>query len=269
MKKELLIPTSQTSTMFLIVQSVAKGYRFHQFGTIPLAKASALADKFDIKFEWSADRVRRQFLMRKGLASSNLFMYPNGSDTLNWWLLASEGSLEESNKFMDSWHPRQPILWDSRYRVEHFQRPSEHGGGRRWTWQITPQRMVELQANVIYLCSHTTRQKELIGFYAALERMPGFHGIRHQVYQLYALGEKTWRSKNRQIWPVRPIEMRYVSLTQKRYAVPPLRLKDLASAHKKPDLIASVDSMIDRNSVTNEPKASIAETLGTQILGAN
>ncbi len=269
MKNELLIPASQTSTMFLIVQSVAKGYRFHQFGTIPLAKASALADKFDIKFEWSADRVRRQFLMRKGLASTNLFMYPEGSDTLNWWLLASEGSLEDSNKFMDCWHPKQPILWDSRYRIEHFQRPSEHGGGRRWTWQITPQRIEELQAHVIYLCSHTTRIKELVGFFAALERMPGFHGIRHQVHQLYALGEKTWRSRSRHIWPIRPIEMRYVSFTQKLYADPPRRLKDLATGPKETDFAVQIDPGLVRNSATNEAKDSIVSSRGTPILGAN
>ena len=269
MKTEFLIPASQTSTMFLMVQRVAAGYRFHQRGTVPLAKAVALAEKFDTKFEWSADRVRRQFFKRKGLASANLFMFPDGPDTLNWWLLASEGSVEDRPQFKDCWHPKQPILWDSRYRIEHFQRPSEHGGGRRWTWQITPQRMAELQANVIYLCSHTTRLKELIGFYTALERMPGFHGIRHQVHQLYALGEKTWRGRSRQIWPVRPIEMRYVSFTQKLYADPPLRLKDLASGPIKPEFAASIDPILVGNSATNEPHDAMVNTRDTLILGAS
>lgn len=229
MKSDFLIPASQTSTMFLIVQAVAKGYRFHQSGTIPLTKASALSEKFRHKFEWSADRVRRQFLKRKDLANTFLFMYPDGPDNLSWWLLATTGAVEDDHQFADSWHPKQPIFWDSRYRIEHFQRPSEHGGGRRWTWQITPQRMAELRENVIHLCSHTTRQKELIGFFQALQRMPGFHGIRHQVHQLYGLGRETWQRGSRSDWPVHPLEIRYVSFTQKLYADPPLRLKDLVS----------------------------------------
>ena len=233
MKLELLIPASQTATMFLMVQAVAVGYRFHQSGTIPLAKAVALSEKFERKFEWSSDRVRRQFLRRKGLASASLFMYPARPDTLYWWLLASPGAVEDEHQFTDCWHPKQPIVWDVRYRIEHFQRPSQHGGGRRWTWQITPQRMAELRENVIHLCSHTTRQKELIGFFQALQRMPGFHGIRHQLHQLYALGRETWQRRNRPDWPVPDIEIRYVSFTQKLYADPALRLEDLANSAKK------------------------------------
>ena len=226
MKSDFLIPASQTSTMFLIVQAVANGYRFHQSGTIPLIKALALAEKFDRKFEWSADRVRRQFLRRKDLASTSLFMYPACPDTLHWWLVASPGAVDDGHQFTDCWHPKQPIMWDSRYRVEHFQRPSEHGGGRRWTWQVTAQRMAELRENVIYLCSQG-RRKELVGFFVALQRMPGFHGIRHQVHQLYTLGRAAWQRPNRSDWPVQPLEMRFVSFTQRLYADPPLRLKDL------------------------------------------
>jgi len=251
MKTEFMIPASQTSAMFMTVQAVAAGYRFHQTGTIPLAKAVTLCEKFDRKFEWSADRVRRQFLRRKDLASTSLFMYPASPDALYWWLVATPGAIDDGHQFADCWHPKQPILWDSRYRIEHFQRSSDHGGGRRWTWQITPQRMAELRENVIYLCSHG-RRKELVGFFVALQRMPGFHGIRHQVHQLYTLGRDTWQRRNRSDWPVQPLEIRYVSFTQKLYANPPLRLTDLVSGFKNSEFVEHIDPILIRDSAIKQ-----------------
>ena len=253
MKTDFFIPASQTSAMFLMVQAVATGYRFHQTGTIPLAKAALLCEKFDRKFEWSADRVRRQFLRRKDLASAFLFMYPASPDKMYWWLVATAGAIDDGHQFADCWHPKQPILWDSRYRIEHFQRPSERGGGRRWTWQITPQRMTELRENVIYLCSHG-RRKELVGFFVALQRMPGFHGIRHQVHQLYVVGRDTWPCRNRSDWPVQPLEMRYVSFTQKLYADPPLRLNELVTVVKSSEFVREVDPLDVTNSATTQPQ---------------
>lgn len=258
MKPALMIPASQTATMLLMVQAVAVGYRFHQSGTIPLTKASALSEKFRNKFEWSADRVRRQFLKRKDLANTSLFMYPDGPDNLSWWILATIGAVEDDHQFADSWHPKQSIFWDSRYRMEHFQRPSERGGGRRWTWQITPQRMAELREHVIYLCLHG-RQKELIGCFVALQRMPGFHGIRHQVHQLYALGRDTWQRSSCTDWPVEPLEMRYVSFTQKLYDDPPLNLAELTSGTRKLEIAARIDPILVGNSAKNVPQESTVE----------
>ena len=224
------IPRTQEAAMYVIVQAVSRGYRWYQQGEVPASKALRLAAKFEEKFDWTADRVRRQFLKRKGLASTRLVMYPGPQrETVLWWLLATDGEVEERAQFQDTWSHRESLTWDARYRLEHLQRPSREGGGRRWTWQVCPQRLAEMTAYIDALCAvDGDRHGDLRKYLEMLARMPGFHGIRRQVLGLLRGAEGTWTRHRRGPWPFAKPDMPYVSATVEAYDRVPVRLSHIA-----------------------------------------
>ncbi len=230
MKHQLPIPRTQNALMHLINIKVSQGYRYHQSGEISITKAVNLAEKLDAKFEWSADRVRRQFLKRRGLANTFLYFYPTqNADTLMWILLATEGDLpaDEKHSFKDQSHHKESIYFDGRYRLEHFQRENICGGGRRYTWMIAPQRMKEYEAHILELCGQLSGRgtKELIGLFKAFEKMPLSHGITHNLHKLRKLAKANWPLNID--FPIPEIKRNYNDFTIKLYDDPPLKLEIL------------------------------------------
>ena len=230
MKKDLFIPASQNALMHLINIKVSQGYRYHQAGEIPITKAVALAEKFDAKFEWSADRVRRQLFKRKGLANTFLYFYPTRNpDTLCWFLLATAGGLpkDEKDSFKDQFHHKQSIYFDDRYRLEHFQRENNCGGGRRYTWMIAPKRFQDYEVHILELCSQPNGGgiKELVSLFAAFQKMPLSHGITHNLHQLRNLARKNWRLNTD--FPIPEIDRNYNDFSTKLFNEPPLTLDRL------------------------------------------
>lgn len=245
MHHELLMPRNQTAAMSMLLRAVATGYRYYQSGEVAAAKACGLAVKLDRKFEWSADRVQRQYLRRHDLAASRLVMAPaRMSGTLRWWLLVTPGAISdeagERAQFMDSWSHRTPVLWDQRYRLEHIQVRRASGGGRRWTWQIQPQRREGYLAVVESLCRRSGRHRELGNFLAALARMPGFHGVRADVLRLHHDAMGIWRRYRRSDWPFPTPQMPWISASFELHHSPPLPLSRYVTAWAPPQLDTNV-----------------------------
>ncbi len=193
----LRIPVNKTATMRLLLELVQRGNTRWTAGTIPFAKAEALALKFDRKYATSMTPTQRARRKRAGEANSVLVMYPAGAQSPHvlWWLLVSPGSgpVVDEERLSDCLAPRQALVYPdatgrTQYVLDHTQRPRIQGGGRRWTWSVTPERLAEHQARLLELArphgARWQRHDDLQAHIDALTRMPQFHGVREQVKAL-------------------------------------------------------------------------------------
>ena len=195
-------PVSQRAAMRVILETVQRGSRHWSTGTVPPEKALRFAAKMAERYRADANRAQRAYAKSKGRANTTLLMYPENNGVLRWWLLVTpgEGAVHTQERLSDSHDKRTLLVWGEQYALVHEQRPKNHGGGRVWTWRITPQRYAELETSLRnYAASpgrhygaSAERQDDLYALVQAVMRMPGFHGVRQQQLSLLQAGKEMW-----------------------------------------------------------------------------
>ncbi|MDD5387949.1 MAG: hypothetical protein PHD37_01285 [Gallionellaceae bacterium] len=196
------IPNSKRAAMRVILETAQRGSRYWSAGTVPPEKALRFAEKMAKRYRANANQAQRAYAKAKGRANTSLVMYPEDTGMLRWWLLATpgEGAVHTQEQLADSHDKRTLLTWGEQYELVHEQRPKSHGGGRVWTWRLTPQRYAELEAAMRDLAASPGRpsgaSKErrdgLDALVQAVMRMPGFHGVRQQQLALLQIGRETW-----------------------------------------------------------------------------
>jgi len=192
------IPKSKRATMRILLETVERGSRYWIGGMIPAAKAEQFAHKMAQRYHTDASQATRARRKSRGEANTTLFLYPETATTLRYWLLATQGKGEvhEQEKLLDTWKAREALTWGEQYRLDHTQRPKQRGGGRRWTWSVQEERYAELEASMRrYASGHGSghdRNDDLDALVLALQRMPGFSGVRSQQIALCNLGRAIW-----------------------------------------------------------------------------
>ena len=224
------IPRSKRAAMRVVLETVERGSRYWIGGTIPAGKAEQFAHKMARRYHTDASQATRARRKAKGKANASLVMYPEDATTLRYWLLVTpgKGAVHEQEKLLDTWKAREALTWGEQYRLDHTQRTKQQGGGRRWTWSVQPERYMELESSMRrYAAGHGSgrdRTDDLDALVLALQRMPGFSGIRSQQIFLCNIGRAIWQKTHQGVeypWPHFP----YLDKAWPCYHAPePLRL---------------------------------------------
>ncbi|MDN7945952.1 hypothetical protein QZM79_18245 [Burkholderia multivorans] len=172
------IARNKTAAMTRVLDLVPRGYHHYVSGTVPVAKAEALAQKFHARYGIGCTPAQRLTRKSKGVANAVLVMYwPEMADRVEWLLLATDGSgLDgEALRMVDA-SPR--LTWLGYELVRH---PARRRAA--WTWRRTKDEMAELHALVAFQASqrHYAALAETLG---RIRRQPGFHGVRAQSWSL-------------------------------------------------------------------------------------
>lgn len=197
------IPKSKCGAMRILLETVERGSRYWIGGTIPVKKVEQFAHKIAQRYHTDASQATRARRKQKGEANTTLIMYPENATTIRYWLLATpgKGNVQKQEKLLDTWKPREALTWGEQYRLDHTQRPRQRGGGRRWTWSVQAERYSELEASMRrYAAGHGSgrdRSDDLDALVLALQRMPGFSGIRSQQIALCNLGRAIWNKTHK------------------------------------------------------------------------
>lgn len=197
------IPKSKCATMRILLETVERGSRYWIGGTISITKAALFAHKMAQRYRTDATQAVRARRKQKGEANTTLILYPENNITLRYWLLATpgKGAVHDQEKLLDTWKVREALIWGGQYLLGHTQRPKQRGGGRRWTWSVQDERYSELEASMRrYAAGHGSshdRRDDLDALIQALQRMPGFSGIRTQQIALCNLGRAIWNKTHK------------------------------------------------------------------------
>lgn len=232
------IPISKRAAMRVILETVQRGSRYWNAGTVTPEKALHFAGKMAERYRADASQAQRAYAKSKGQANTTLLMYPEGNGVLHWWLLATpgEGGAVHTQEHLADTHDKRTLLtWGEQYELVHEQRPKSHGGGRVWTWRLTPQRYAELEAAMRNLSASPgvrARTDDLDALVQAVMRMPGLHGVRQQQLALLRIGKEAWQRTHAKsasfAWPEK---VPYLDKSFTCYHAPePLRLDVLVRA---------------------------------------
>lgn len=176
------IARSKSAALARVVDSIPKGYSRYLIGTIPAAKASALAVKFHRLYGIGCTPAQRITRKAHGLASCLLVMYwPESAERVDWLVLATDGvGLEAEAKSLH--HViKNRLLW---LGYELVRRPAR--GMTAWTWRRPKEQMRALHtllAEQLGRHHHAAVGDTL----ARLAHQPGFHGVREQSWRLFQL----------------------------------------------------------------------------------
>lgn len=173
------IARSKSAALARLLDSVPKGYVRYTSGTVKTPKVPALAHKFHERFGIGCTPAQRITRKKHGQASCLLIVFcPPEAQQAQWLLLATAGTgLELETLRCVSDKPR--LQWLGYELVRHA-----HKDTTRWTVRCPSADMAEQYALLAELMNklHTSSVAALL---QRLANMPGFHGVRAQVWDLF------------------------------------------------------------------------------------
>ncbi|WP_282611023.1 hypothetical protein [Pelagibius sp. Alg239-R121] len=193
----------KSGVMRHIIAAISKGYIYHTTGRVPFEKAERLFTKFEEKYSVNPDRVEAQKRKRHGEANARLFLYP-GSDSLTYdfWFLLTEGehpALSEE-KLRRADHKRSRILFQDQYEAICLPAASSVP---RWTWRLTQKQYRGYEEWIENTIRHAKDDSEAKAVIRSLQSLPGFRGIRQQVFALRKHFIREWgRIKGEEACPI-------------------------------------------------------------------
>lgn len=210
------IPVHKTSVMQALQSAVARGYVWHVSGVVAVEKFLALQEKFAERYDTGLSRWQRCRQRRQGAAGVRFFAYPEqGTTRFLWWLLFTEGE----NVAFQQEHGRRKasdrngrLCWGTEFELVQLPTPN---GKVSWSWRMTRERVQEWQ-DEIQAAIRTTRDDDAIkAVMVRLVRLPGFKGVRQQVFELHRFAKDDWGRIRRKAksWepPARPGYVRFRS----------------------------------------------------------
>ncbi|MCX2567549.1 hypothetical protein OQ496_13965 [Acetobacter suratthaniensis] len=210
------IPVHKTSVMQALQSAVARGYVWHVSGVVAAEKFLALQEKFAERYDTGLSRWQRCRQRRQGAAGVRFFAYPEqGTTRFLWWLLFTEGE----NAAFQQEHGRRKVserkgrlCWGTEFELVQLPTPN---GKVSWSWRMTRERVQAWQEE-IQAAIRTTRDDDAIkAVMARLVRLPGFKGVRQQVFELHRFAKDDWGRIRRKAksWepPARPGYVRFRS----------------------------------------------------------
>ncbi|WP_130429941.1 hypothetical protein [Rivibacter subsaxonicus] len=223
--------------MRIVLETVERGSSWWSTGTVAVDKAVPLSLKFAELYQTDLTPAQRTAVRAKGRASAQLLLWPVDVTCFRWWLLASDGRglVHEREKLQHAHRSGERVTFGDQYKLVHRQRQREAGGGKRWTWAMTPQRFEQHLKMIRQLSrSHGPGSgvgDRLLTYLDAVKRMPGYAGIREQKLELQQAGREAWQRTHRadQAFPWTE-RIPYLTKSFACYHAPePLRLDTLAN----------------------------------------
>lgn len=199
------ITATQTDAEKLILRYVSQNkYYWWTSGIIDgdINKLTRLSDKFAENYGTLRPAHWKAYMSRKGRARAFCVAYelPNGKGRYRWYLLATDGSgpIRELEQLKDA---RQVAIDVGDLVLKEVVRPSEFGGGRRWTY-LVERRVESSQDKYLFDLVKQGKDKELA---VALRYVCGYtmHSgvrswVRRQIRSKHSLWSKFWPNRP---WP--------------------------------------------------------------------
>ena len=173
------IARSKSAALARLLDSIPKGYQRYTCGTVKADKVPALARKFHDRFGIGCTPAQRITRKKYAQASCLLIVFcPPDGQQAHWLMLATAGTgLEKETMRCVTDKPR--LQWLGYELVRH-----QHKDTTRWTMRCPSTDMAEHYALLAELMNkhHKSAVAELL---QRLANMPGFHGVRAQVWDLF------------------------------------------------------------------------------------
>jgi len=210
------IPVHKTSVMQSIQNAVARGYVWHVSGVVSAEKLLPLEEKFSERYDTGLSRWQRCRQRQQGSAGARFFAYPEqGTARFLWWLLFTEGesaAIQQEHGRRSASDKKGRLRWGTEFEL--VQLPTLKGKVS-WSWRMTRERVQEWQ-DEIQAAIRTTRHDDAFkAVMARLLRLPGFKGVRQQVFELHRFSKNDWGRIRRKAksWqpPARPGYVRFRS----------------------------------------------------------
>lgn len=199
------IAASQSDVEKIILRYVAQfKYFYWTSGTISGLQPEKL-DRLSKKFAEAYGTLRaphwKSYQARKGLARAFCVAYrlPNGSD-YRWYLLATDGlgPIKQEQQLKDARHVPIEI---GDLRLVQARRPSEDGGGRRWTYLIDRRAQSAHDKHLLQLVKEGNEKgvRDACRYIAGYSMHSGVRSwVRVQLRSKAALWAKIWTKR---AWP--------------------------------------------------------------------
>lgn len=192
------------------ISRLIAAYPLFSVGIVEREKWPALVDKFAERYEVDISPSARQWRKQRGQCSTHLIgaaLPPNaaGRELVRFALLVTEqgvGEVKVREKLANAHAVR--LQWGD-YELLRMTRPSQWGGGSRWTWQMS--REIERQeANYLTAlaqsCAMAGDSTRLNAAVAPFLRRPMHSGVRTQAAKILRRCQVIWdRHARGKPWP--------------------------------------------------------------------
>tara|TARA_R110001599_G_scaffold127379_8_gene300754 strand:+ start:19718 stop:20431 length:714 start_codon:yes stop_codon:yes gene_type:complete len=217
-----------------IQRSVATGHTHYRYGTVPVDRAQALADRFERRYGLGLSEDQRSHARRKKKATYRLVMFPDPHHLcIHWWLMRSPGShIDDQRKWHDVrveritwpwWYELVRLPVDPAHRAKYAKQPGKGRGGKSrinavtWTWRIQKSVKHRLKDDVRFYI--TKSDQRLLQLLKSLRQAPGFRGVRQDLMEIYGFVRRQCNN-SKVAQPEMPKTIRWVR--NQRYARVPL-----------------------------------------------
>lgn len=183
------IARSKTAALSRILDLAPRGYQRYTAGVVAPEKATRLAQKFHDKYGIACTPAQRITRKKHGYANAALVMYwPEDAEKVEWLLLATKGAGLEEESLSDV-TSRHRLSWLGYQLVRRSYR-----GRTAWTWRLPKQTVADLYAALHSLLDRRDHPG-VARLLALISRYPGFHGVRKQIWELFAVAKKRGHSE--------------------------------------------------------------------------
>lgn len=212
---KFLVPLNRAALMNQTQHLVSVGYHYFNTGSVSVAKASGLLDKFAALYPILATPSQRSTNHAKRIANVELLWSTDPQDPhrLCWTLLATKGRMIPGEPgFPDPIHQRERMkdarliapLWDSHYQLHQrllggAQDPDakarKRGAKLRWTWSMTRETFAGWASQVRQAAHVGDRAYQTV--FSNLTPSPLYGGIRADLRELERIGYRAWLENHR------------------------------------------------------------------------
>lgn len=176
-----------------IQEAVAAGYCHAALGTVPLAKAQKLVDKFSEVYGVNRGKDERYRRRAQGLANAMLILRFNEEADIDFALLVTEGehAAHHLEKLRDA--RREPLRYRE-FELALLTLPGRSRPTLTWRWDADT---FEGWKTRLHLHTAHYNRSGLYQAWFSLYRVPGFAGIRRQVGELVSYWRRDWQQLRR------------------------------------------------------------------------
>lgn len=229
-----LVFTRQALLMQRLSDYVRHNYHYWTAGTVPLTRAQALSQKFEVRYRVYATESQRRYARQHGRANAFLLLFASENRTeLRWFLLVSEGTgCVHEEVLRDARNSRERLrTFEDRYELLQLTRPKHQGGGTTWTWRMTRETFDHYDYRAI-AAARSSAPVAAQRLSHELARTPGFSGVRRQVGRLMKRMRGEWVRRGMKRWPFHEIpKLHYLE----RMETTGIRLSELCQQNAAPE----------------------------------
>lgn len=180
----------KTDFMRSVQNLVARGFTHYTTGTVVKEKFNAVAQKLKTQYQTEMTSQQRWRARKKGLATTHFLSFILNDQEVFFILLATDGQgdIHEFEKLKDSSKKEQRIEITG-YQLLKMPRK---GAPASWTWKMTDQTF-NFWRKRLKRAIRWKSKKFINQCVYSLSRLPKFHAIRQQGFQLIQYAKADWK----------------------------------------------------------------------------